>query len=174
MLVLLIVVPKASVTTRRSSLAMGTLRRSAVGASPEAGDRTWMRHWRGKHAYPPSGAPVGSLALVDKARTLPAGTGCSWFACKQPAVAVDLERFVCMREELPEKNLVRGQHGAFDRCFQRMDCSRSPEAIASGRTPPRPRLLRGVTSIRRRRRARWQAGLARVRPTLMRQHRIPG
>ena len=37
---------KAPGTTRRSSLAMGTLRRSAVEASPEAGDRTWMRHWR--------------------------------------------------------------------------------------------------------------------------------
>jgi hypothetical protein len=34
-LVSLIVVPKVSGTTRRSSLAMGTLRPPAVGASPE-------------------------------------------------------------------------------------------------------------------------------------------
>jgi hypothetical protein len=54
-------VPKASDTTSRFSLAMGTLRRSAAAASPEAGDRTWRRHRRGEHTYPPSWAARGSL-----------------------------------------------------------------------------------------------------------------
>jgi len=31
---------------------------------------------------------------------------CSRFVCKQQAVAVDLERVICVREELPKQNLV--------------------------------------------------------------------
>jgi len=60
-------VPSLSATTRRFSLAMGTLRRSAVEASPEAVDRTdaSLAGIPARH----QGRPVGSLALVSTGRT---------------------------------------------------------------------------------------------------------
>jgi hypothetical protein len=52
---------------KRFSLAMGTPRRSAVEENPEAGDRTWMRHWRA-HRPAIRGGQRGSLALAGTGR----------------------------------------------------------------------------------------------------------
>ena len=62
-----LLVPSLSGRPRRFSLAIGTLRRSAVEAGPEAGDRSWMYHWRA-HRPAVRGGQGESLALAGTGR----------------------------------------------------------------------------------------------------------
>jgi len=63
---------------------------------------------RAKTLLPPAVAEIidGARALDNRGASCPAEAACSGFVCEQPAVAVDVERGICLGEELPEQNLV--------------------------------------------------------------------
>jgi hypothetical protein len=73
---------------------------------PAYGPRYGMRGIPGLGECAQVLAAVKQSALEGRRVSGPAETTCSGFVCKQPAVAVDLERGIYLGEELPEQNLV--------------------------------------------------------------------